>query len=375
MCMSMCVEAVLAGGGVPEVIWASPTYDQSRTSMDETRRAAGDFGRFNEARMSWTLPNGGKILYRSLDKPDTLRSKTAGGVVLDEAPFTDGRAWHEVIRPMLIDTGGWAWLIGTPKGRNWFWEEWQKALTRTDWAAFHAPTLGVTIGEHGLTRTPHALENPFIPYGEIVDLWQTMPDRSFRQEILAEFVDDGGGVFRNVRARATARTCDPIEGRQYVGGLDWALSVDYTVLTIVDAQTRTVVWRDRFNGAEYSLQRERIAAAAKRYNNALIVGEANAMGKPNNDELRRMGCRVRDFTTTSTTKADIIESLAAAFERGQITILDEPVGIAELESYESKRLAGGGVQYNAPSGMHDDTVMSLALAYSATQRTQVAWGD
>jgi hypothetical protein len=36
---------------------------------------------------------------------------------------------------------------------------------------------------------------------------------------------------------------------------------------------------------------------------------------------------------------------------------------------------GGGVQYNAPSGMHDDTVMSLALAYSATQRTQVAWGD
>jgi phage terminase large subunit-like protein len=270
--------------------------------------------------------------------------------------------------------GGWAWLIGTPKRHNWFWEEWQKAQTRPDWAAFHAPTLGVKIGESALTRTPHPLENPFIPFSEIDDLWQTMPDRSFRQEILAEFVDDGGGVFRNVRAQATARPAEPIEGRQYLGGLDWALSVDYTVLTILDAETRTVVMRDRFNGAEYSLQRERIAAAAKKYNDALIIGEANAMGKPNNDELRRMGCRVRDFTTTSTTKADIIESLAAAFERGQITILDEPVGIAELESYESKRLAGGGVQYNAPSGMHDDTVMSLALALSATQRTELRWG-
>ena len=87
------------------------------------------------------------------------------------------------------------------------------------------------------------------------------------------------------------------------------------------------------------------------------------MGKPNNDELRRMGLKVRDFTTTNTTKADAIENLAAAFEQGNIRILNDPILIAELQAYEVERLPSGMVRYSAPSGMHDDTVMSLALAW------------
>ena len=119
------------------------------------------------------------------------------------------------------------------------------------------------------------------------------------------------------------------------------------------------------------MQRQRIKAACDRFGVAGIVAEANAMGKPNNDELRKMGLPVRDFTTTNSTKADIIESLAAAFEQGNIRILNDATLIAELQAYEVDRLPSGMVRYSAPDGLHDDCVMSLAMAWhgaSAAQR-------
>ena len=94
------------------------------------------------------------------------------------------------------------------------------------------------------------------------------------------------------------------------------------------------------------------------------------MGKPNNDELRRMGLPVRDFVTTNATKADAIESLAAAFEQGNIRILDDPTLIAELQSYEVERLPSGMVRYSAPDSMHDDMVVSLALAWQGAMSAQ-----
>lgn len=59
----------------------------------------------------------------------------------------------------------------------------------------------------------------------------------------------------------------------------------------------------------------------------------------------------------------MVESLALAFERGEIEILNDPLLIAELQSFGAERLPGGMTRYSAPSGGHDDLVMSLALAW------------
>ena len=69
---------------------------------------------------------------------------------------------------------------------------------------------------------------------------------------------------------------------------------------------------DAFNGIEYRPQRERIAARCRRWGVQVLLAEANAMGKPNNDQLRYdFDLPVRDFVTTNSTKADIIEGLAS----------------------------------------------------------------
>jgi hypothetical protein len=81
--------------------------------------------------------------------------------------------------------------------------------------------------------------------------------------------------------------------------------------------------------------------------------------------LRRMGLPVRDFTTTNASKAELVERLAADFEQGNIKILNDPLLIAELQAFGAERLPGGMTRYSAPSGAHDDLVMSLCLAWWA----------
>jgi hypothetical protein len=368
MVMAIAVEHAVQGA---QIMWCAPTYEQARVAMEETAYAARDIAVFNESRMTAAFPSGGRIAYRSLQKPDNVRSFTAHGIVIDEVADVPEEAWTAVLRPTLISTRGWMWGIGTPKGRNWFYAQWHRAAERGDAAAFRAPTLGAEVVGGRLVRKPHPLENPTVDWDEIEQLHRTMPEYVFRQEILAEFVEVGGGVFRGVRDAVRPAAMHSYT-HTHVAGLDWALNFDYTVLTIIDATTGAVVHVDRFNGVEYAMQRARIAAACQRFRVDVLLAEANAMGKPNNDMLRDEGVPVRDFTTTSSTKSEIIRRLAAAFEQRRLTLPTDDVMIAELEAYEAKRLESGAIRYSAPDGMHDDTVMSLALAWYAADTTTAA---
>jgi len=149
------------------VIWGAPTFDQVRVAWNEIRQAAAGIADFKQSTMTVTFPAGGVIIFRSLDDPDNARGHTADGVVIDEAADVKEAAWYEVIRPMLIDTNGWAWIGGTPKGRNWFWREFMATADRDDSISWQIPTLGCEVVDGELIRKPHPLENPFIPFAEI----------------------------------------------------------------------------------------------------------------------------------------------------------------------------------------------------------------
>ena len=88
------------------------------------------------------------------------------------------------------------------------------------------------------------------------------------------------------------------------------------------------------------------------------------MGQPNIEALQNMGCYVTAFTTTNATKAGIIQALELAFERSDIALLDDEYQITELTAYQSEKLPSGLVRYGSPEGLHDDTVMALAMAWS-----------
>ena len=366
---------VMAHKAIPEalkggvVLWTAPTYKQTKIAWDECVKMAGEVARFNKTEMSAYFPNQGRIVFVSLDEPNNARGHTATGVVVDEAADVDEKAWYEVLRPTLLDTRGWAWVIGTPKGRNWFWREWMHARDRDDSYAWQAPALGARVDPDdgtNLIRTPHPLENTDLAFEELQQIWATSPERSFRQEILAEFLDDGGGVFRGVRQCIAGELREPYLGR-FCMGADFARQHDFTVLTVMDMQTKAVVDWQRFNQIDWYSQVARIGALYHKWHTGgsemTILAEKNMAGDVLIENLQRSGVPVTPYSTNYKTKRQLIEGLQLAIERRQITYPDIPQVIAELDAYEQARLNSGIIRFRAPQGMFDDCVISLALAW------------
>lgn len=303
------------------------------------------------------LSNGGYIGVRSLNEYDNLRSEGLEVVFIDEAAFVSPNAWYDVLQAMLLDGGkdSIAWFMCNPKGLNWFYDLYALGNddNEPDWVSFHFTSY----------------DNPRIPPEEIDAIKRRTPARKFQEEYLAEFVDADGAVFRNVRTCATVQPqSEPVQGHNYVFAVDWGRDNDFTVIAIMDTTTAELVAIERFNQIDYTLQQTRLKSAYERWKPDIIIAESNAMGQPNIDALRRDGLPVRAFNTNQKSKASIIEGLALAFETEQIHIINHPVLVHELVSYEQKRTEGGAFKFSAPEGQHDDTVMALAIAWSFARR-------
>ena len=304
-----------------------------------------------------TLPGGGTVQIRSADDPDSLRGDGLNFVVIDEAAYIKPAAWTEALRPALSDRKGGAMLISTPRGRNHFWELYQRGLDEqeTEWASFQFPTVS----------------NPFIDPLEIEEAKRTLPELIYMQEYLAEFIDDQGGVFRRVQSAVMDGIDEPEQGRQYVAGVDVAASIDYTVVSVFDVEAKRQVHMDRFNRVDYPVLESRLAALYERWNLTNMVVEANSIGRPVIDHLIERGLTIQAFTTTNATKQAIIQNLQSAFEHEDIKIIDDPILIGELLSFEGSRTPSGAYRYSAPDGMHDDCVMSLAIGWDGIDRQAV----
>lgn len=299
------------------------------------------------------LLGGGVIDFWSLDQPDAARGRKYKRVVIDEAAMVHdlAEAYQAVIRPTLTDLLGDAWFFSTPRGRNFFWQMFQygQDASREDWASWQMPTVS----------------NPYIDPGEIEAARLELPERTFAQEYLAQFNEDSGGVFRNIeQCIADTESAWSIH-RTYVMGVDWAKSHDWTVLTVMDVDSGQVVAWDRFNQVDWAVQRQRLTTLANQWHVTTILAERNSIGDPNIEALQREGLPVYGFTTTNATKAQIVEGLSLAIETRSISLPNNPQIISELQSFEMDRLPSGLMRYGAAAGMHDDSVISLALANHA----------
>jgi hypothetical protein len=210
-------------------------------------------------------------------------------------------------------------------------------------------------------------------------MFETLPERVFRQEILAEFLDDAGGVFRGVR-ECVSGTLDPNArpanwAERFVIGVDLAKYQDYTVCVVVDVAARRVVGFDRYNKADWTLQKERIAQLARYWNNAQVWMDATGVGDPIFDDLRRAGLNVMPYKFTSATKSALINNAVLMVEQRSITFPPIAQLVNELVAFEYQRSEGGVLRMNAPEGFHDDAVCAFALACWPLQHGTMAGGQ
>jgi phage FluMu gp28-like protein len=356
---ALITERALMGGHCWVIV---PVYAAGQPMFDDLRRLAAQIPGCEIIRGDRLIryPGGGVAQVKTAEEPALLR-----GVALDLAVFDEAahmarleEIWLEVIRPALADRKGKALFCSTPNGQNYFWQLFQYGQddTQAEWASWQLPTTS----------------NPFIEEREIEGARRQMTERTFAQEFLAEFNTDAR-VFRGVKEQATAKPqIAPLLKHQYVAGVDWGRTDDYTVICVLDITTKTLAHLDRFRDVPFELQLNRVQAVLETWRPLTTIVERNSIGQPLLEQLqrRKLPGRITGFTTTNQSKADLVDSLALALERQEITLLDHPVLVAELLSYQAETLPSGLIRYGAPAGGHDDCVMALLLTWASIAQRQ-----
>ena len=165
-----------------DVFYIGPTFQQSKDIMWGMLKELGQdlILAAHENTAVLTLINGRKIYLKGSDRPDTLRGVGLAYVVLDEYASMKPVVWEQIIRPTLADVKGEALFIGTPAGKNHFYDLYTDALTNDNWEAWQF----------------NSTDNPFIPADEIEAARDSMSSMAFRQEFEASFETFSGGIFK-----------------------------------------------------------------------------------------------------------------------------------------------------------------------------------
>ena len=307
----------------------------------------------NERRLVLKNMGGGlsEIRAKSADNPVSLLGEGLDWVIVEEAARLKPAMWEGHISQRLLDNKCWGLLISTPRGKGWFFDAWRRGQRGTDpaYESWNYPS--------------HT--SPYLDASLIEAERARLPERVFRQEYLAEFLEGAGQVLRYVRENATGAWSPPLWGHRYVAGLDLGRVEDYTVLVIADEDERRVVFVDRFYRIDWEQQIQRVHASVDRYNRAELFVDSTGAGEPILESIRRAGCHATAYPFTMKSKAALVDNLSILLERRQITLPRPelwPEGIDECEGFEYSVTDQGNVRTGAPSGMHDDCVMALALA-------------
>jgi len=122
----------------PRFAYVAPLYKQAKDiAWQYLKDAIAPLRQYgattNESELRADLPNGGRVRLYGADNPDSLRGIYLDGAVLDEFADMNPTIWTEVLLPALADRRGWAAFIGTPKGRNSFFDICEKAKDDPDW--------------------------------------------------------------------------------------------------------------------------------------------------------------------------------------------------------------------------------------------------
>ncbi len=373
---------------------------------ESTQRLRRMFGRFydhfpepkprlgNDSTTLTTFPEtGSEATIATAGNVHSGRAGTYSDLHLSEAAFyKDLRA---ILSGALQGGDPRATLESSPNGATgYFYQLCMEARDgRNDWALHFYPwwwsddyalalepgeTLDYTDDESALIAQ-HSLSAEQIK-------WRRIKQRELRQTFVQEYPEDpvtcflksGFGYFGDLSGLQYAPAMpvyDPTH--RYVAGLDFAQTVDYCALSVLDCGTLNEVARLRINNLPWSELRSRVRAVLKAWRVAYLLAEKNSMGSTNiealrseiasdDDKLWTDRTRIEAFETTNESKALIMSGLHEALHGNHLRLQSDPDWNYELGAFVATQLPSGVWRLAAKEeGDHDDTVIARALAYHA----------
>ena len=319
----LIVNALQAERG--QVFYVAPTQGQARDIMWQTILEVGHsvITSSHVNNLQFKLINGSIISLKGADRPETMRGVSLKFLVMDEYADMKPEVWEQILRPALADLKGNALFIGTPMGRNHFYDLYQHGLKGDDdtFTSFHFTSF----------------DNPLLDPSEIEAAKKSMSSFSFRQEFMASFEAAGGELFKETWIKF--KDDEPDDGDYYIAvdlaGFEEEGSkgvknkrLDNTAMAIVKANEKGWWVADIIYGRwDVKETAKKIFDAVKKYEPVAVgieKGIARQAVMPYlTDIMKRTQTffRVDELSHGNKKKTDrIVWSLQGRFENGYVTL-------------------------------------------------------
>lgn len=301
---------------------------------------------------------GSTLNFYSAEQGASLRGQTFTHMICDEFAFfkmeqTDGtHLWNDILSPTLKARGRKCIFVSTPLGKNnMFHEMFERGLS--DEFPKYASILK-TIYDDG-----------FITEDEIEEIRKGIPELSFRQEYLCEWLDDGLTFFVGY---SKCFDYDKYDDDMTWIGVDLSGNgSDSTILTKVNSRNQFIQYE--IKGTLDMKYREIADIINSTPNLQMAYLENNGLGEPMINEVKKIvknKSRIREWTTTNASKEEIVSNMAMAisshavhFQSGNLSLYEQ-MGNFVVTISKSRKMTFAG-----RNNSHDDRVMSACIAFKA----------
>jgi predicted phage terminase large subunit-like protein len=319
----LIIEGLAATKG--SVFYVAPTQGQARDIMWDMLLELGNpvIASSHVNNLQIKLVNGATIALKGADRPETMRGVSLKFLVMDEYADMKPEVWEQILRPALADQKGSAMFIGTPMGRNHFYELYTYACVSDDdtFAGYHFTSY----------------DNPLLDNAEIEAAKKSMSTFSFRQEFMASFEAQGSELFKEDYIKFDNE--EPNGGEYYIA-VDLAgfadvqkvttktKRLDQTAISVVKASDNGW-WVANIIHGRWGVEEtaRRIFEAVRDYKPVAVGIEKgalkNAVFPYLNDQMKKNQrfFRIEELTHGNKKKTDrIVWALQGRFEHGTITL-------------------------------------------------------
>ncbi len=353
----LIVSALEADKG--HVWYVAPTQQQARDIMWQQLLELGNpvIANSHVNNMQLTLINGSMISLKGADRPETMRGVALKFVVLDEYADIKPTVFEQILRPALADLKGHCIFIGTPKGRNHFYDLYKMGKKNTkDWKSWHFTSF----------------DNPLLDKEEIEVAKDTMSTFAFRQEFMANFEAPQSEIFKEDWVIIKDKDDEPEHGTYYMA-VDLAgfenvskqasnkkKYLDQTSIAIVKVGDDNKWWVDKVDAGRWDIKEvcERILNHAQLYGVQVIGIEKGSLMRALLPYLTEMMLkqnvypRIEEVALGNKSKIDrVVGALQGRFEHKQVELCDGDW----VREFKDELL-------NFPTtGVHDDMIDSVSL--------------
>ena len=359
----LIVNALQANKG--HVFYVAPTQGQARDIMWQTLLEVGhpviSGSHINNLQIK--LINGATISLKGADRPETMRGVSLKYLVMDEYADMKPSVWEQILRPALADQKGGALFIGTPMGRNHFYDLYQYGSS----------------GQDSAYKSWHftSYDNPMLDPQEIETAKKSMSSFAFRQEFMASFEAQGGELFKDEWVVFDEEEPDgdyfiaiDLAGFADESKASKSKKLDESAIAVVKTNADGWWVKDIIHG-RWTVEdtAKKIFNAVKKYE-PMAVGIERGIAKqavmlPLGDMMRRTGTffRIEELTHGNKKKTDrIVWSLQGRFEHGQIKLNKGEWNTQFLDQL-----------FQFPSHLvHDDLIDALSYIDQLSKQSYVA---